>query len=297
MFINYNTFKPPLYKPLITTTLRTTSNLVLMNTNNNSKPILHPFPGLEIGVPLNIFQFVFTRLFYNTNIMNLRTILFQFTTAYFSYGFDRLVDSYEINNVTNINYNNTNYDKYNLYKFIQNNELFIINTIIIAFFYDIDVLLSNEKTYPFIVLLLSTFFYKDFKLNYSLLKPIYIGILWTVSSIIIPCVLYENNYNIVLHPEIYLPCFLTLFASSNLIDIKDIEEDFENSIFTIPIKFGIKNAIIISYISIIISSLLIFTNENYHNNLIINDIYLFQNLGLFFLPLSFNISNSRNITY
>ena len=63
------------------------------------------------------------------------------------------------------------------------------------------------------------------------------------------------------------------------------------------IKFGIKNAIIISYISIIISSLLIFTNENYHNNLIINDIYLLQNLGLFFLPLSFNISNSTNITY
>ena len=59
MFINYNTFKQPLYKPLISTTLRTTSNLVLMNTNNNSKPILHPFPGLEIGVPLNIFQFVF----------------------------------------------------------------------------------------------------------------------------------------------------------------------------------------------------------------------------------------------
>lgn len=297
MIFYYNTLKPFLYKPLIRRTLRTTSNFVLMNTNNKSKPILHPFPGLEIGIPLNIFQFVFTRLFYNTNIMNLRTILFQFTTAYFSYGFDRLVDSYEINNVTNINYNNTNYDKYNLYKFIQNNQPFIINTIIIAFFYDIDVLLSNEKTYPFIALLLSTFFYKDFKLNYSLLKPIYIGILWTVSSIIIPCVLYENNYNIVLHPEIYLPCFLTLFASSNLIDIKDIEEDFNNSIFTIPVKFGIKNTIIISYISIIISSLLIFTNENYNNNLIINDIYLLQNLGLFFLPLSFNISNSRNITY
>lgn len=289
MFINYNTIKPRLYKPLI--------NYVSMNINNNSKPISNPFPGIEIGIPLNIFQFVFTRLLYNTNIMNIRTILFQFTTAYFSYGFDRLVDSREINNITNFNYNNTNSDKYNLYKFIQNNEAFIINTIFIAFFYDIDVLLSNEKTYPFILLLLSTFFYKDFKLNYSLLKPIYIGILWTVSSIIIPCVLYENNYNIVLHPEIYLPCFLTLFASSNLIDIKDIEEDFNNSIFTIPIKFGIKNSIIISYISIIISSLLIFTNENYNNNLIINDIYLLQNLGLFFLPLSFNVSNSSNITY
>ena len=108
MIIYYNTLKPFLYKPLIRRTLRTTSNFVLMNTNNKSKPILHPFPGLEIGIPLNIFQFVFTRLFYNTNIMNLRTILFQFTTAYFSYGFDRLVDSYEINNVTNINYNNTN---------------------------------------------------------------------------------------------------------------------------------------------------------------------------------------------
>ena len=296
MFINSNTIKLPIYKPLITTSIKSAKNLILM-TNNNSKPILHPFPGIEIGIPLNIFHFVFTRLLYNANIMNLRTIFFQFTTAYFSYGYDRLIDSYEINNITSINYNNTNYDKYNLHSFIQNNEFFIINTIIIAFFYDIDVLISNEKTYPFVAVLLSTFFYKDFKLKYSLLKPIYIALLWTVSSIIIPCILYENNYNIFLHPEIYLPCFLTLFASSNLIDIKDIDEDLNNSIYTIPIKFGVKNAIIISYISIAISSLLIFTNENYNNNLIINDIYLLQNLGLFFLPSSFNISNTYNITY
>ena len=168
---------------------------------------------------------------------------------------------------------------------------FITNTIILAFFYDIDVLLSNEKTYPFIVILLSTFFYKDFKVNYGLLKPIYIGILWTISPIIIPCILYENNYNIFSHPEIYLPCFLTLFASSNLIDIKDIEEDKNNFIYTIPVKFGIKNSIIISYISIIFSSYLIFVNENYNNNLIINDIYLLQNIGLFFLPFSFNLTN------
>ena len=69
MFINYNTFKLVLYKPIISSTMRTSSNLVLMNTNNNSKPILHPFPGLEIGIPLNIFQFMFKMFWkiYNSN--------------------------------------------------------------------------------------------------------------------------------------------------------------------------------------------------------------------------------------
>ena len=83
MFINYNTFKPILCKPLISSTLRTTNNFVLMNSNNNSKPILHPFPGLEIGIPLNIFQFVFTRLFYKfqKNLScNSRVTLFVGTT-------------------------------------------------------------------------------------------------------------------------------------------------------------------------------------------------------------------------
>lgn len=285
-FINYNSVKKVIKLPIIKSKI-----LILMNENKSSAPITHPFPGIEIGIPLNIFQYVFTRLFYNTNIINLRTFLFQFATAYFSYGFDRLIDSYELNENFNNTLIQTNNKKYNLYKFIQNNEFFIIHTIILAFFYDIDILLSNEKTYPFIAILLSTFFYKDFKLRYSLLKPVYIGILWTISSIIIPSVLYENNYNIISHPEIYLPCFLTLFASSNLIDIKDIEEDYNNSIFTIPIKFGIKNAILISYASIILSSYLIFNNENYHNNFIVNDIYLLQNLGLFLLPFSFNNTN------
>lgn len=300
MIFNYNFHQHTLRRPLLSDNIRNNYPIIMGNSTDTNK-ITHPFPGIEIGIPLNIFQYVFTRLLYDKNIINLRTFIFQFATAYFTYGFDRLIDSYELKNITqNSSFINNSSQlilsdkKYELYKFIQNNEFFITNTIILAFFYDIDVLLSNEKTYPFIVILISTFFYKDFKIRYGILKPIYIGILWTISSIIIPCILYENNYKIFSHPEIYLPCFLTLFASSNLIDIKDIDEDKNNLIYTIPVKFGIKNSIIISYISILLSSYLIFNNENYNNNLIVNDIYLLQNIGLFFLPLSFNLTNISN---
>ena len=49
--------------------------------------------------------------------------------------------------------------------------------------------------------------------------------MWTLSAVILPCVLYENDFSILKYPLDYLPCFLNILASSNLADVKDIEED------------------------------------------------------------------------
>ena len=42
--------------------------------------------------------------------------------------------------------------------------------------------------------------------------------------------LNNYNYNIFYSPQDYLPCSLTLFAASNIIDNKDIDEDCKNQI-------------------------------------------------------------------
>ena len=58
-----------------------------------------------------------------------------------------------------------------------------------------------------------------------------------VSTIILPCVIYENNFNIDDY-QVYLPAFFSLVSSSNLADIKDIEEDKINNVNTIPVLYG-----------------------------------------------------------
>ena len=70
------------------------------------------------------------------------------------------------------------------------------------------------------------------------MKPIYVSLMWTLTTTILPCVLHDHNYSILLNPEDYLPCTLNLFAMTNLADLKDIEEDKENCIKTIPVSYG-----------------------------------------------------------
>jgi len=70
------------------------------------------------------------------------------------------------------------------------------------------------------------------------LKAIYISSFWVLTSIIIPSVWYEGNYNIINDPLNYIPCFLSILGTSNLADIKDLEEDKEDGINTWPVIFG-----------------------------------------------------------
>ena len=74
-------------------------------------------------------------------------------------------------------------------------------------------------------LLTSTLGYKKFKEDFGYIKPLYIGILWTMGSVILPCVIHDHNYNVLNYPFDYLPSVFLLIASSSLLDIKDIEED------------------------------------------------------------------------
>ena len=107
--------------------------------------------------------------------------------------------------------------------------------------------------------------------------------MWTLASVILPCVIYEHNYNIINYPLDYMPCFLTLFATSNFADVKDITEDKINNITTLPIAIGEKKSNFINLIALSLSSILLIENPNFDNRIIINSIVELQNFGIMYL--------------
>ena len=63
--------------------------------------------------------------------------------------------------------------------------------------------------------------------------------MWSLSTIALPCVLHDHDYSILASPMDYLPCVFTMFASSVILDIRDIKEDTINDVPTLPVKYGL----------------------------------------------------------
>ena len=210
------------------------NNNVNMLTNST---IYNPIIGSNLGIPLNILQYIFTTTYYHDNILNNELILLQFAIGIFTYGSDRLLDAscyLKKNEDSKIYFD----EKINYYDFLIRRMNYNIFIIMLSYIYIFDLLKQNEKTYPFLFALTSTLFYRDFKKNFGELKALYIAIFWTLGCVILPCILHDNNYEILNYPNIYIPNFLLMFASSNILDIKDIEEDSFEGIKTLAVLFG-----------------------------------------------------------
>lgn len=261
-------------KPLMT-------NVVINNTIKNYNPII----GSNLGIPLNILQLIFTTEYFNKNIINPELIALQFAIGIFTYGSDRLYDALDYKNNTNIILSD---DKRDYYDFLLKNYNLNLLSILSSFIYILSISYDNIYSYPFIILLLNTLDYRNFKKKYGYLKPFYIATFWTLGTVFYPIILQENNYNIIKEPAIYLPCFLSMLASSNLLDIKDLEEDKSEKINTIPVLFGENNAICISHISLFLGMIIFMFNENYYNNILLSSLFELQSFGSFFL----NYNNS-----
>lgn len=227
------------------------NNITINNFNNfNIKPF-DIIPGFGLGIPLNILQLFYTYQHYHTNIVNVDMVIFQFMAGIFTYGLDRYLDSSVINTSTNL----SNYDSYkiNYFNYLQDNKNQISFFIVLSYFY-LSYFLIEYKI--FIPVLTSTLFYRDLKTNFGLFKSTYIACLWTTSTIIIPSIIYSNDYLILNDFENLFSMFLLMFGSSNLLDVKDINEDRQANISTIPVLIGEKNTILLSYFSILLSALL-----------------------------------------
>lgn len=266
--IHYNTIKhrtgflPRIKKP------------IMMNDANL-------FTGFDIGIPLNIFSNIFTNLHYGYDITTPKSILIQFLLGYYTYGKDRYSDALEY--IANP-YNTTKDELYNFIYINRDNYNITLSLSFIAIIYILLTSVSDRDqivyNLPFIPLFYLNGEYKSFKPTLGEYKAIYIGIMWCLASLVLPCVLYEHNYDIIYYPLDYVPCILTLFATSNLADNRDIQEDTSNGIMTIPVKYGITRSNIISFIALVISSITLIENPHFENRLLINSFVELQNFAV-----------------
>lgn len=227
----------------------------LINNNKNQICMYNPIIGSELGIPLNILQYIFTNLYYHENIITPQLILMQIAIGVFTYGSDRIFDAFEYSNSLEKGIYSDNKIKFydDILNTIDKKYLVIYLSYIYLFFN----LIKEVELIPILILLTSTLKYRDIKSKYGEYKAIYIGIFWTIGSIILPCIIHDHSYEILNHPNIYLPDMLLMFGCSNMLDIKDIEEDKKNNINTLPVKYGEETSKNITNISYIISFVIV----------------------------------------
>ena len=216
------------------------------------------------------------------DITTTRVVLLQFLFGYYAYGKDRYRDA--------LDYYDNPYEtsKKELYEnFIKYKNIYSVSFELTI--YLINILLLTDKHFeyniPFIFLIYSTGIYKEIKQTIGVLKPAYIAIMWTLAAVILPCVLHDDNYSIFYYPIDYIPPALILFASRNIADAKDVEEDKINKIDTIPVKIGRDRSNMISLFALSIASLMIGLNPHYLDRPVINSLIEVQNAGISVIPL------------
>jgi len=90
--------------------------------------------------------------------------------------------------------------------------------------------------------ILSILLYPAFKENIPLLKPFYVGTFWAGAISVVP--------HLIAHTEVVdnevIAMGLLATSVSNMADIKDVEDDIEHGIYTIPARFGVTPTRILS---------------------------------------------------
>lgn len=264
--------------------MKTYSFLNSMSLKTNKTPsrimvprMVNPLVGIDMGIPLNIIQNVFTNLHYGYDITTFKAILLQFLIGYYTYGKDRYRDA--------LVYETNKYDtpKKELFEYlIKYKDLYKLSYDA-SFIFIVFILLMDENminNIPFIALLLSTDYYNEIKKLGPLIKPTYIAVMWTFSAAVLPAIMHDHNYSILNYPIDYLPCAMTMFSSSTILDIKDIEEDKINGVRTIPSVYGLEKSQMLTIFLLGLSSLLVGLNPNYLENPLPNSVYEFINLFL-----------------
>jgi hypothetical protein len=250
------------------------------------------FSGEEIGLPIYLFQQIFSYLHYGENINIDNIFLFEALLGYVTYGTDRLIDSYEYKKNPNMKITDK---KKEFYENILENENIVMITLLASYFICFEWLSMRESTSPFAFLLLTNAFYKNIKPFLGVGKPIFIGVMWVIASVILPSVAYSGNYDIIYDPSCYIPPLLSIMGQSNIADIKDIKEDKEQGVETIPVLFGPKIASLFTILTSIISSNILLHHPNFNSNLIPNIMFELNNFGIIIYTIrSYNKYNNTD---
>lgn len=246
---------------------------------------------LSIGLPLNIFSNIYTNLHYGFDITTTKSIFLQFLLGYYAYGYDRIKDANEYSKSTDISIYPQN--KIDLYKRILDQKLLYditVNSALIGSIYLLSIDNYDVTHLPFLLLLYLSSNYKEYKPLLSVYKPLYIAIMWTITTIGLPCVLHDNNYDILMSPQDYLSCLLFIFSASNFADINDIQEDKKLGVKTLPVLYGKQLTSYISFAAVAIAAILLVENPNFENRFWINSIIESQHIGLMYFIYNSTLS-------
>lgn len=249
--------------------------------NNNILPILS---GTEMIIPIEILSKTSIENYYNVDFINVlfnnvdlcNIVLLSFCVSFATYKGDRLLDAEEYfqNNITT--------KKENYYsKLIHNKE--IIQFSLFISYISVLIIIIQYNIKEFLPLFISTFCYKYIKKNNLPIKPFYISLLWTYLSCILPIMYIHNiDFDYIQNYNYYLPVFLNIFATTNLADIKDYQEDLYDNISTLPTKIGLQESKYIIIIASLLSNyIFIHSNNNFELNLQ-NAFFIISNIGSLF---------------
>ena len=144
---------------------------ILNNTNNNNinNVFYNPIIGSNLGIPLNLLQYIYINTYYQENLITFELVALQFAIGIFTYGSDRLIDALEYSDTSNYSV-----DKIDYYNYLKKNKNLNIFVIALSYIYIVSLLINNQETYPILFLLTSTLGYKNFKTNYGQFKALYI---------------------------------------------------------------------------------------------------------------------------
>ena len=251
----------------------------------NIKPIIS---GIEVGAPVHLLTLVSNNInqypISNSNLNN--QIILNYLLTFACYKLDRYSDYQEYS--LNLYKNNFIYDesKIKLYNSFSNNEKGVQFTLFVTYICILVILLHTKQTY-YLPLFLSTFNYKLLKKNIPYYKPLYLSTVWSLTCTILPFLPYVNFHELCAHNS-FLPVFLNIFATTNIADFKDIDEDKSNNIKTLPIIVGKQKCIKLIILLLLLSILFFINTENFQNNFF-NDIFIASNI----FPL-LGFTNSSN---
>ena len=236
-------------------------------------------PGAALGVPLSLIQNVFTNLHYGYDITTWQSVGLQFLIGYYTYGKDRYKDALEYKEAP---YPITK-EKAAVYRELLENAGFydmsyyvafeLIGLLMLVQFADVNIV-------PFLLLLYSCEYYKDLKRVLPLAKPVYVSTMWTLSTVVLPCVLHDHDFSILQDMGAYLPCFLTMFALTNVADLRDVEADALNGIETLPVAYGKVSTATVAQVALLFSSLVFGLSPHYLDRPFVNALVELHNAAV-----------------
>lgn len=144
---------------------------------------------------------------------------------------------------------NLRYTFFSYYLGIQGYKLYTIYAIITAIMINSHLFDTEFFYLPFLIALDTTKYYPELKRRIGWLKSPYVASMWTGVIAILPNVIHEHNYQVLMDSTILVP-FFGMMGLSNIADLKDIDEDRENGVKTIPVLFGVNTAILASFLSL-----------------------------------------------